>query len=56
MLWPQARPLKLHCASFHIGILVGTVKILEKPGKILGHETIHRDVNTFCHFLLWKVG
>ena len=39
MLWPQARPFKLHCASFHIGILVGTVKILDKPGKILGHET-----------------
>ena len=63
MLWPQARPFKLHCASFHIGILVGTVKILDKPGKILGHETcdglvplIHRGVNTFCHFLLWKVG
>ena len=39
MLWPQARPLKLHCVSFHRGILVGTVKILDKPGKILGHET-----------------
>ena len=40
MLWPQVRPLKLHCASFHIGILVGTVKILENLEKFWGMKLV----------------